>query len=78
MEEAKKYFSVSAFMPGTIQKIYVKIGDKVKKGDKILILDAMKMDNELLSPRNGVVEKINITEGEKVPKNHNLVELCED
>lgn len=78
MEEAKKYFSVSAFMPGTIQKIYVKIGDKVKKGDKILILDAMKMDNELLSPRNGVVEKINITEGEKVPKNHNLVELCEE
>ena len=66
---------IYAFIPGTILKIYVKEKDKVKKGDKLLVLSAMKMSNDLLAPMNGVVSKIHIKEGDMVPKSQILVEL---
>lgn len=64
-----------AFIPGTIQKVFVKPGQKVKKGDKLVGLEAMKMINEILAPFNGVVAKVNVKVGDKVPKNEVLVEL---
>jgi len=66
---------IYAFIPGTILKIYVKAKDKVKKGDKLLVLSAMKMSNDLLAPMNGVISKINVKEGDMVPKSQILIEL---
>ena len=62
-------------MPGTVRKFFVAAGDRVEKGDKLLVLDAMKMNNELLAPVSGVVEKIAVKVGESVPKNTLLVAL---
>ncbi len=49
---------VEAPMPGTILSVNVKEGDTVKSGDILLILEAMKMENEILAPRDGVVASI--------------------
>ena len=57
---------VTSPMQGTILKITVKVGDKVKKGDIVAILEAMKMENEIISERSGVIEDINVSEGEAV------------
>jgi biotin carboxyl carrier protein len=66
---------ITAFIPGTIMKVHVKEGHKVKKGDPLLVLQAMKMDNLLLSTRNGVIKKIYVKQGETVPKHHLMMEL---
>ena len=66
---------VTAFIPGTIIKVYVKEKHKVKKGQPLLILQAMKMNNILLAPESGVIKKINCKAGDLVPKSQILVEL---
>jgi biotin carboxyl carrier protein len=66
---------VFAFIPGTILKVHVKEGQKVKKGDKLLVLQAMKMDNHLLASRAGTVKKVFVKQGEVVPKHYLLIEL---
>ena len=66
---------VTAVIPGTIQKIMVKEGDEVAAGTPLLILEAMKMRNEVLAPIGGVVRKIHVSEGDLVPKSHLLVEM---
>ena len=66
---------VVAFIPGTILKVLVKEGQKVKKGDTLLVLQAMKMDNHLLASRDGTVKKIYVKQGETVPKRFLLIEL---
>lgn len=66
---------VVAFIPGTILKVHVKDGNKVKKGDVLIVLQAMKMDNHLLASRNGTVKKVYVKQGEVVPKHHLLIEL---
>lgn len=58
--------SVSSPMPGLIVEIPVSVGDKVKSGETLAIVEAMKMQNELPSPRDGIVKKINGKEGEQV------------
>ena len=68
-------YNMEAFMPGTVRQICVKVGDKVKKGDKVLILDAMKMDNELLAPVDGIVKSICVEEGHSIPKHALLIEF---
>lgn len=66
---------VEAPMPGNIWKIEVKEGDTVKAGDILLILEAMKMENEILAPRDGVVASINTTQGAAVNTGDKLVVL---
>lgn len=66
---------VTAFIPGTIVKVFVKEKEKVKKGDSLLSLQAMKMNNVLTAPVNGIVKKIYVKPGEVVVKNFLLVEL---
>jgi biotin carboxyl carrier protein len=66
---------VKAFIPGVIQKIYVKPGAKVKKGDPLVILEAMKMQNDIVSPVDGTVKRIVVTIGQQVPRGDLLVEL---
>jgi biotin carboxyl carrier protein len=66
---------VHALIPGNINKLYVKEGQKVKEGTKLLLLEAMKMKNIILSPVTGTIKKINVTEGVKIPKNTLMVEI---
>lgn len=65
----------TAFIPGTIQKIYVKEGALVKKGDKLLVLEAMKMKNILVAEIDGTVKAVNCEVGTRVAKDLALVEL---
>jgi biotin carboxyl carrier protein len=53
-------------MPGTILSIKVKVGDKVSKGDVVMILEAMKMENEILAPEDGIITSIDTSEGASV------------
>jgi len=69
---------VITYIPGTIQKILVGEDAEVNQGEPILILEAMKMRNELLSPVHGVVKKIHVSEGDKVPKGQLLLEFRKD
>lgn len=57
---------ITAPMPGTILDIRVKPGDSVNKGTVVIILEAMKMENEILSPQDATVASINVTKGQQV------------
>ncbi|MGK7395932.1 MAG: biotin/lipoyl-containing protein [Candidatus Cyclobacteriaceae bacterium M3_2C_046] len=71
----KKINDIVAPMPGMILEIMVNAGDQVKKGDQLLILNAMKMENVIKSPGEGTVAKILITKGETVEKNQILIQF---
>jgi biotin carboxyl carrier protein len=62
-KSSKKSGQVMAPMPGKIVSIDVKPGDLIKKGQDILILEAMKMENRIKSPVDGVVKSVNVREG---------------
>ena len=66
---------ILAVIPGAIREVYVSEGDQVKEGMSMMILEAMKMRNEIKAPRSGVVVKVNVKEGEQVAKEHLLLEL---
>jgi biotin carboxyl carrier protein len=66
---------VESVIPGTIQKILVQVGQEVEYGEPLLILEAMKMRNEVRAPVSGKVYRIHVREGEHVPKAHLLVQL---
>ncbi len=57
---------MTAPMPGTILDIKVKAGDSVNKGTLVIILEAMKMENEILSPQDATVASVNVTKGQQV------------
>jgi len=57
---------VNAPMPGTILKVVAGVGDSVKRGDVLVILEAMKMENEIVAPSEGVVASVNVTKGTSV------------
>lgn len=67
---------VSSFIPGTIIDILVKPGQKVKKGDELVILDAMKMQNRLKSAIDGKVKMISVQKGDKVSKGALILEIA--
>jgi biotin carboxyl carrier protein len=69
---------VASVIPGTIQRILVQEGQEVASGAPLLILEAMKMRNEIRSPVAGTVAKIYVKEGEQVPKARLLVRLSQD
>lgn len=54
---------VTAIMPGSVIKVFVSPGDVVKKGQKLLVFEAMKMENDLTSPIDGVVSEVKTSEG---------------
>ena len=59
-------YKMAAPLPGTIMQIYVKQGDAVKKGDKLLMYEAMKMENNLLAEADGTITAINCRQGDNV------------
>ena len=62
-------------MPGNILDVKVANGAAVKKGDVLVILEAMKMENEILAPRDGVVVGVSVTKGSTVNSGDLLVSL---
>ena len=62
-------------IPGSVLEILVKPGSKVKAGETVVLLEAMKMNNMLSFTIDGVVKQIHVKKGDVVPKNHLLVEL---
>jgi len=66
---ANKVSDLKAPMPGLVLDIEVKVGDVVAKGDTLLILEAMKMENVIKSPTDGTIKSISINKGETVEKN---------
>lgn len=58
--------AVNAPMPGTVLKMHVKQGDKVTNGQVLLVLEAMKMENEIFSPCDGTVTSVVVREGSSV------------
>jgi biotin carboxyl carrier protein len=64
---------VLSFIPGTIKKIYTSKGKKVKEGDKLIDLEAMKMINSIFADENRTIAEIYIKEGDMVPKNQVLI-----
>jgi biotin carboxyl carrier protein len=66
---------IVSFIPGTILKLYVTVGQCIKKDDDLLILEAMKMQNLIKSPLEGVIKSIFLKEGERVPKGKLMIEI---
>ncbi len=71
--KSSKMNDIKAPMPGLILSIDIKEGDQVQKGDIIMILEAMKMENALKSPGDGVVKSIVVKKGDSVEKNQVLI-----
>jgi biotin carboxyl carrier protein len=66
---------VSSPMPGTILDVKVSVGQSVKKGDVICVLEAMKMENEIPAPKDGVIASVNVQKGASVAANDTLATL---
>ncbi len=66
---------INSYIPGTIIEILVKEGQVLKTGESILILEAMKMHNDIQMPFDGKIVKINVEKGQKIPKNFLMVEI---
>lgn len=71
----KNIDSITAPMPGLILDILVEEGQEVNEEDQLLILEAMKMENIITSPRNGVIKKIGVSKGDAVDKKQLLIEF---
>lgn len=67
--------NLKAPMPGLVLEISVKAGDKVNKGDCLLVLEAMKMENLIKSPLDATIKSIEINTGDKVEKNQLLIQF---
>ena len=67
--------TVTAPMPGTILAVKVSVGQAVKKGDVICVLEAMKMENDIPAPADGVIASINVQKGASVAANDILASL---
>jgi biotin carboxyl carrier protein len=66
---------ILSFIPGTVLEISIEVGQEVKKGEILMILDAMKMKNRLKSNMDGKVKSISVKNGDKVSKGTLLLEL---
>ncbi|MBR5398609.1 MAG: acetyl-CoA carboxylase biotin carboxyl carrier protein subunit [Bacteroidales bacterium] len=64
---------VLSHIPGSVIEVFVKPGQKVKKGEKLMIYEAMKMMNIVSAPMDGIIKEVHAKEGEKLPKGALLV-----
>jgi len=74
-KEGGAAFGMLSPLPGIIIDIYVKPGDIIKQGQKILSMEAMKMINQILSEKDGVVESIKVVSGQNVLQGETLIEI---
>ena len=75
--EPAEGFQLKAPMPGTITDILISVGDDVKSGQNLLILEAMKMENEITSPVNGKISGIVVSKGAAVKTDDVLLTIEE-
>lgn len=66
---------VFSLLPGTVLSLKVKVGDTVEAGDLLMIHEAMKMLNRIAAPISGTIAAIEVTEGEKIGKNHLMIKI---
>jgi len=64
---------LKAPMPGLVLDVLVQTGDQLKKGDKLLVLEAMKMENLIKSPSDFIIKSVEVKKGDKVEKNQILL-----
>ncbi|MCT4614895.1 MAG: biotin/lipoyl-binding protein [Marinifilaceae bacterium] len=64
-----------SFIPGTIVELFVKEGQEVKKGEVLLILEAMKMKNKIVMPFDGTIKCVNVKEGDRIPNKTLMLEI---
>lgn len=69
VDSSKKDDEIKAPMPGRILDVLVSIGDGVSQGENVIVLEAMKMENIIKSPRQGTIKSIGIQKGQSVEKN---------
>lgn len=67
--------SISAPLPGTVIAVSVKSGDHVTKGQTLIVLESMKMENEIVSPVDGKIDDILVSVGSSVKKDQELISL---
>ncbi len=68
--------TVTAPMPGTIVAVKVKVGDTIKSGDVLCVLEAMKMENEIMAPRDGKVVGVSTAAGSAVNSGDVLISIA--
>lgn len=66
---------VNAPLPGSIMTIYIKDGDQINKGDKLLMYEAMKMENIILAEKDGTIKSIKVQQGDNVLQGDVLLEI---
>lgn len=66
---------ISAPIPGVILTLNVKVGDTIKENDSLLVLEAMKMENNIVSEKSGVVTAVNVAVGQQVLQGEVMIEL---
>jgi len=66
---------IVAPIPGTVLSIDVKVGDTIKLGDRLLVLEAMKMENNIASEKSGIITAVNVTVGQQVLQNEVMIEI---
>ncbi len=66
---------IKAPMPGKVVRVLAGVGTQVELGQSVIVIEAMKMQNELKAPKNGVVKKINVAEGAAVDAGQALAEV---
>ncbi|MBN2236687.1 MAG: acetyl-CoA carboxylase biotin carboxyl carrier protein subunit, partial [Bacteroidales bacterium] len=69
---------VKSPMPGKVIKVFVQVGEAVKKGSVLLMVEAMKMENNILAVRDGMIEELNVAEGDMVDGSKILLKLAEE
>lgn len=70
--------AITSPMPGIIVAVQVSVGQAVRQGDKVVILESMKMENELRAPCDGVVTQVHVSSGASVDKDQALVTISQD
>jgi biotin carboxyl carrier protein len=64
-----------SFIPCTIIKVFVSTGQRINRNDEILLMEAMKMQNTIHSPVNGIIKNVNVKVGDKIPKGIVMIEF---
>ena len=69
---------IGATMPGTVIKVVVEKGEKVQKGDHLIITEAMKMETTVQAPYTGIIKDIHVSNGEAILTGDLLIEMAKD
>ena len=73
--EYPDFSEIKSVIPGSVIDISVNVGDEVAKGGEMMVYEAMKMHNIIRAPFDGVVDKIFVSKGDKLPKGHIMIYL---